>query len=619
MPETDKKSKNEVFMKRVLRIFFPLLFITTVLFSAVPDKLVRLQKHEVHPGQEDGTAFVALHFLIEQGWHINSHDPLDNYSIPARMTLQDNPYFSLVSVQYPEAHLVNLESLGGKSSVYDGTLVIGLHLKEKQPLSNKTTLTGTLSYQGCDNEMCLIPMESTFTVSLDPEVLSRAIPVESEITVQPQANKEDAAKDSEPVQNTGKRTAETESVMTDSDFKAIGKVNPLASRNFFWVLVLVFLGGLALNLTPCVYPLIPVTISYFGSQKAKGNVLILALLYVLGMAVTYSVLGTAAALSGSLFGSLMTSPVVLILLALLMLVLSLSMFGFYEFRLPYALTRLGGGSRSGYAGSLMMGLTMGIVAAPCIGPFVISLLTYVAASGSALTGFLLFFTMSLGLGIPYIFLAMFSAKLDALPRSGEWLNGVRIFFGLVLIGMAIWFIHPLLNPPFSRILLPLYLILAGIYYAVFNQAGETSTGFRKIKLILSLIAVMTGTWMIKPDAGAQTIPDWQPYTDTVLAQADEEDRYVMIDFYSDSCIPCKELDAITFRHPGVVEVLNGFTVVKVDLTRGGENLIEAYDIKGFPTVVFLDPDGRELRDFRLLGYEKPDDFLNRLKTLINQN
>ncbi|MGC9512029.1 MAG: cytochrome c biogenesis protein CcdA [Fidelibacterota bacterium] len=605
-------------MKRMLHKLFLLLFLAALLFAAVPDELVRLQKYEIVSGKEDEKAFIALHFVIEQGWHINSHDPLDEYSIPARITLNDNPYFSVERVHYPDPHLVDLESLGGKSSVYDGTVIIGLYLNQEQPLPTSTTLSGTLSYQGCDNEMCLIPMETGFSISVKKENLAKTTPEETEKPLQSQSVGKKPVEDINLVQNTEKQISDIESVVTEGDFQTLGEENPLGSRNFFWVLILVFLGGLALNLTPCVYPLIPVTISYFGSQKAKGNVLILALLYVLGMAITYSVLGTAAALSGSLFGSLMTSPLVLILLALLMLALSLSMFGLYEFRLPYALTQLGGGSRSGYAGSLMMGLTMGIVAAPCIGPFVISLLTYVAASGSALTGFLLFFTMSLGLGIPYIFLAMFSAKLDALPRSGEWLNGVRIFFGLVLVGMAIWFIHPLLNPPFSRVLLPGYLILAGFYYAVFNRAGESSAGFRKIKWILSMAAVIAGTWMIKPETGPQTILDWQSYSKVVLQQADEEDRYVMIDFYSDSCVPCKELDAITFRDPDVVDMLKSFTVIKVDLTRGGEDLIDMYDIKGFPTIVFLDPDGREIRNARLLGFEKPRDFLIRLTQLKNE-
>jgi thioredoxin:protein disulfide reductase len=187
----------------------------------------------------------------------------------------------------------------------------------------------------------------------------------------------------------------------------------------------------------------------------------------------------------------------------------------------------------------------------------------------------------------------------------------------VLVGMALWFIHPLLSAPVSEIILPLYLVIAGIYYSVFNRAGETSSGFRKVKMILSIIAVMAGTWLLKPDRGAEDMLNWQRHEAHVLQQADRENRYVMIDFYSDSCVPCKELDAITFRDPDVVDILKDFTVIKVDLTRGGSDLIERYQIQGFPTVVFLDPDGRERREYRLLGFEKPDAFVKRLKSLQN--
>lgn len=597
-------------MKKVSLPIFFLLFTGSLLFSAVPDTLVRFETIEDVSGDIEGEKVLKLFFTIEDGWHINSQSPLDEYSVPARIVLNENPYYSLKSVHYPEPRIVSLESLGGRSSVFDRMIDIQLTLQEKKSPSEVIRLEGFLSYQGCDNSVCLIPMETEFSLFITPvsaAIFTEQTPVQS-------APVEKIIPDDRSMIESQMAT----SPVSEGSFEMLTEESPFSSGNFFWILILVFAGGLALNLTPCVYPLIPITISYFGSQKSRGNVFLMAVLYVAGMAVTYSILGTAAALSGNLFGSLMTNPTVLILLALLMLALSLSMFGLYEFRLPYALTQLGGSSRSGYIGSLIMGLTMGIVAAPCIGPFVISLLTYVAASGSPVTGFLLFFVMSLGLGIPYIFLAMFSAKLDTLPRSGEWLNGVRIFFGLVLIGMALWFIHPLLNPPLSRILLPLYFILAGIYYSVFNRAGETSPGFRKVKLILSLIAVIAGTWLIKPDSGVQTMLNWQTYNTRVLLKADEEGRYVMIDFYSDSCVPCKELDAITFRHPEVVDILENFTLIKVDLTRGGSELIKEYNIKGFPTVIFLDPDGRELRSFRLLGYENPEAFVKRLKMIDNQ-
>jgi len=599
-------------MKKSGHILTFILFFTLTLQANVPQSLVRFEGYTVFETQEELNLRVQILFTVEEDWHINSHVPLEEYYIPAEISLDSHEAVEMVSVEFPEPKILELESLGGKSSVFDGVIPIILNLKRIKPdTGRESPVTGRLSFQGCNNNICLIPMDLDFSFTLITGNMK-------EIKTDKQTeNKSSLPTGPEPVEEIDERALMHTSVLQGS-FQPLEDVSPFGTKNFLLIILLVFAGGLALNLTPCVYPLIPVTISYFGSQKGKGNLILMAILYVAGMAVTYSVLGTIAALSGGLFGSLMTNPFVLIILALLMLFLSLSMFGVYEFRLPYALTQIGGGSRSGYFGSLVMGLTMGIVAAPCIGPFVISLLTYVAASGSPITGFILFFAMSLGLGIPYIFLAIFSARIDRLPHSGEWLNGVRILFGLVLLGMSLWFIHPLLPGSLSKIILPLYLILAGFYYAVLNRSGESSSGFRKVKIILSLILVMAGTWMIKPEPVLANGLNWQKYDVELLEEAKKENKYVMIDFYSDSCVPCKELDAITFRDPEVARILKDFTLIKVDLTRGGTDLIKKYNILGFPTVVFLGSDGIERNDLRLLGFENPRSFLNRLQALINQ-
>ena len=190
-------------------------------------------------------------------------------------------------------------------------------------------------------------------------------------------------------------------------------------RGIFVTLLLVFLGGLALNLTPCVYPMIPITISYFGgqSQGKKGSLVAHACLYVIGMAVTYSVLGVFAAMTGSLFGTALQYPPVLIGIALVMVLLALSMFDVYEFRMPAFLNRLAGGSQKGFAGTFLMGLTVGIVAAPCIGPFVLGLLTYVGNKGNAFLGFVLFFVLALGMGVPFIVLGVFSGSISKSCRA----------------------------------------------------------------------------------------------------------------------------------------------------------------------------------------------------------
>ena len=247
---------------------------------------------------------------------------------------------------------------------------------------------------------------------------------------------------------------------------------PETARPFYgwamiWTLLGIFAGGMALNLTPCVYPLIPITVSYFGGQAAKGGqgrkLVAHGLCYMLGLAVTNSVLGVVAALTGGLMGAMLQNPIVLAVVAAVLILFATSLFGLWELRLPRGLTQAAAKSYTGYFGSLFMGLTLGVVAAPCIGPFVLGLLTWVASMGSPWLGFLIFFTLSLGLGLPLFFLAMFSGQIEKLPRSGGWMIWVRKLMGWVLVGMAVHFIRPVLPGPWGTILLAAVALAAGLH------------------------------------------------------------------------------------------------------------------------------------------------------------
>ncbi|MBW1806314.1 MAG: sulfite exporter TauE/SafE family protein, partial [Deltaproteobacteria bacterium] len=215
-----------------------------------------------------------------------------------------------------------------------------------------------------------------------------------------------------------------------------------------WLTLLgIFLGGLALNLTPCIYPLIPITVSYFGgkSGKIKENRVLHGLFYISGLALTNSILGVSAALSGGMLGSALQKPVVLIFVACIMIALGLSFFDIWEIRIPSVLTSMASRSFGGYFGTFFMGLTLGIVAAPCLGPFILGLLTYVGQQGDPFLGFLYFFVLSIGLGLPLAFLAVFSGAMDRLPLSGSWMVWIRRFMGWVLVGMAGYMISPLID------------------------------------------------------------------------------------------------------------------------------------------------------------------------------
>ncbi|MBN2602020.1 MAG: thioredoxin family protein [Candidatus Marinimicrobia bacterium] len=547
-----------------------------------------------------GTFQAAVVVQLTEPWHINSARPTDEFVIATELRLPESDQYSIDDIQYPPHKMKTFSFYDEALAVYEDEIIIIVSGTLSNNISGTINLNGRLYYQGCNDQVCLPPAETKFSLEIPILANSESVQFQHEEYFG------------------GIVTTDKPS----SDTFDIG--DSFARKGIIVTFFLIFLGGLGLNLTPCVYPLIPITMSYFGGQTAgkSGKRLLLAILYVLGIAIVNSALGTLAALTGGLLGSSMTNPIVLISIAGILIALSLSMFGVYEFGVPSVLMNLGSGSRTGYFGALVMGLTMGIVAAPCIGPFVIGLLTYVASTGNPFIGFSMFFTLSLGLGIPFIFLAFFSSKIDNLPRSGEWMVGVRIIFGLILVGMALYFIHPLIPEKIYSVLFPAYMISSGVYLLVFNTSGEKTRGFLVFKKLVAIIAIILGTWFLKPESSSADTMAWQPYQEDIYNNAIKSGKPLIIDFYADWCIPCKEMDKFTFTDPAVIDLSRQFHLLKVDLTSSASpeviHLKNKFDIKGVPSILFIDKKGNELSELRTLGFEKPELFLTKMNKTLSK-
>lgn len=528
---------------------------------------------------------------IKSGWHINSHTPKEDYLIPTVVTLLPAAGLVLKPAAYPKQLDRKFAFSETPLAVYEGsTLFIVEGRVDEKAAPGPRLLTATLEYQPCNDQQCLPPTKIKATLTI--EVAKAGSP-------------SSPANPSVFPPSPGSRPAPPRPGNAGADLFG-GKSLPL-------ILGLVFLSGLALNLTPCVYPLIPITLGFFSRQSEgrSGKTFTLALLYVLGMSVTYSALGVFAALSGSLFGVWLQKPIVLIGVSGIILALSLSMFGLFEIQAPHVLTDRTG-TKTGGAGAFTMGLFVGFVAAPCIGPFVLSLLTYVAARGSAPLGFGLFFTLAMGLGLPYLVLGTASGSLKMLPRSGEWMIAVKKLFGFALVALAVYFLRSLLPERIYEIGVALPLLAGGIYFLFFEKSGRALGWFRVTKIAFALMLFTAGALFALPQRVGRELA-FTTYSDRALAEATATGKPVMIDFYADWCLPCKELDKKTFTDARVIEAGKGWVFLKANLTNDHDpavsQLRKKWSIAGVPTLLFLGPDGQE-KGTRVVGFEKPESFVS---------
>jgi len=395
--------------------------------------------------------------------------------------------------------------------------------------------------------------------------------------------------------------------------------------SLWFTLLGIFLGGLALNLTPCVYPLIPITVSYFGgkSERIRGHTIAHGIFYIFGLAMTNSLLGLSAALSGGMLGFALQKPLVLIFVAGVMVAIGLSFFGLWEFSVPGWLTRLASKQHAGFFGTFIMGLTLGIIAAPCLGPFILGLLIYVGQIGDPFLGFLYFFVLSIGLGLPLSVLAVFSGAIARLPKSGDWMLWIRRFMGWVLLGMAAFMVSPVVSHLFGKHwLLAAVAAAAGIHLGWLDRTGRSLRIFPYLKKGMGTAMVCGGIIYLVLTVQHVSGIKWVPYDQSIIAKAVEEQKPVIIDFYAQWCGPCVAMEKQVFTDPKVIKLSRNFITMRLDLTKEQlfhEEVLNKYRVRGIPTVVFINRHGVEQESLRIKYLVDKSEFLDRLTRFLEES
>jgi thiol:disulfide interchange protein DsbD len=555
------------------------------------DVQLRLDREPVVAGEQLGLAVVVE---IDRGWHINSDEPGDEFSLPTILAWSLPDGWGEPETTFPDGEELSFEFSDSPIEVWEGDAVILGVLTVPESATGPSRIGVEVTAQACNDTQCLPPVSVKSSVEVEVAGPGTGF---SRTHTDLFPDQRDAASGSTGAADT-----------TAAEAGRLGRMS------FPLLILTVFFAGLALNLTPCVYPLIPITVGFFANQakERSGGTFGLAVAYVLGMAVTYSALGVTAALTGRLFGAALQHPIVIGVIVAVVLLLAASMFGLWELKVPAWAMRVSGG-RSGYLGAVIMGLIVGVVAAPCIGPFVLGLLTFVGQRGDPLLGFVLFFALAMGLGLPYLVLGTFTGAVNRLPTSGAWMLGVRKVFGVLLVALAVFFARSLLPGDTGDLIMAVVLTVGGLYLLLIDRTGHEQPAVDRFMRLVSVALVVVGVLqlpMISETADQHL--EWLAYDAAVVDAAVESGQPVIIDFYADWCAPCRELDEKTFSDRAVAAKLAGFARFKVDQTKStpvGDAAAARYEVLGMPTVIVFS-DAKER--FRITGFEPPEEFLKRL-------
>ncbi len=561
------------------------------------------------------------------------------YRDKLKFTLKNGGQTTIDQVELPAGEIKNDPNFG-KTEVYHKPIQAVLTLRDGDEKAKAVTLT--VDFQGCSEKgICYPPQSKTFKLTLPaaPPVASAAPAVE------PVAAATSKGGDKPQSQAKTAPAATSSTVAADDDSSRIAA---LFKGGSFWLVIASFFGfGLLLALTPCVFPMIPILsgiIVGHGQHLTKGRTFALSLAYVLGMAITYALAGVAAGLSGAMISNALQNPWALGGFALIFVLLAFSMFGFYELQMPNFIqswfnkeaNQIKGGS---LASIFAMGALSAVIVGPCVAAPLAGALLYIGQTRDVVLGGAALFALALGMGLPLLLVGMSAGTL--LPKAGGWMNAVKNFFGVLMLGMAIWLVSPVISPALHMLAWAALLIVSAIYLHALDPLPPPPSGFKKFWKGVGVIALIAGIALLvgvlsggrdilQPLGGLRAAGESKAATaahlkfEKVKNLAELETRIqassgkiVMLDFYADWCISCKELERFTFTDPLVIDKLKDAVLLQADVTANSEDdkaLLRRFGLFGPPGMIFFDADGKEIG--RVIGYEDPEKFLASLEKIL---
>lgn len=520
------------------------------------------------------------------GLHGYQNPPSDPDLIPIAITSTDA--VEVVTAQYPKGKVKT--AAGIEAAMYEGTVKIPFKFKVLKELGSEWPPI-RLSFQQCDDSMCYAPGEvDGFIKTGDASVQ----PVGATTTAPSGTNPTSAAT----------TTTSSSGNITDNLKQAY------ENKEWLKYVGILFVIGLLINLTPCVYPMVPITMSFFGSQAKdnSGSRFALGFMYMLGIAITYGAIGGIAAATGAAFGDLFIKPWFNLLLGLFMFGLALSMFDLYQIGLPPVISRQLKG-RSGPVGSLIMGLLLGFGAAPCAGPLIVGVFLLAAESKSPVFSIATFVLVGLGLGLPYMLLAAFmKPNSGVLPRAGNWMKVVKAVLGLLVIFFALdYFLRGLGTADTPQLRETAFSAFFGIGILVitfYEIKSLDRNSFILKALAIATLGILLGTSIVKQD-GPKVAIKFEPFTQESWQAAIQSGKPIFIDAGANWCTECKEIEHRVFTQPEAIEATKDFVRLKIDWSTGvdekyKQETAKQFNIVGLPHMVVAKPGGEVVAVFNEL-------------------